>query len=142
MVVNGRRIFVGSDRVTGRRAIAAGLAQPAEVGVSLTVRDPAAPGQLTVAYEVSQAPAQSQLHLALVERGIVRHIGGGENSGRRLHHDNVVRAFTTIDLGTVPTRTVDLAVPEDVVRQRASVIGYVQRPDTMHILGAARVELQ
>jgi hypothetical protein len=142
MIVNGTRKFVGSDRGTGKQSITMALTQPAEVGCTLSLHDATAPGTIAVAYELSQIPTSSRFHLALVERGIVRDIGAGENTGRRLHHDNVVRAFTTIDLGTETTRTIDLQIPADVVRQRASVIGYVQHADSMRILGAAKVDLR
>lgn len=142
MIVNGTRKFVGSDRGTGKRSIAMALTQPAEVGCALSIREATAPGTITVTSTLSKIPAQSQLHLALVERGIVRDIGAGENAGRRLPHDNVVRVFTTVDLGAETTQTIDLQIPPDVVRQRASVIGYVQHADSMRILGAARVDLR
>lgn len=141
MVVNGTHKFVGSDRRTAQAAIARALQQPADIAVQLTIRTPSAPDRIVVAWQVSAAPERTQLHLALVQRGIVRQIGAGENAGTRLRHDSVVRAFTTVDLSRAEARTVEFRVPQDVVRQQASVIGYVQHTETMRMLGAASVDL-
>lgn len=141
MVVNGTHKFVGSDRRIGQAAIARALQQSVDVAVQLTVHTPGVPDRIVVGWQTSPTPAGAQLHLALVQRGIVRQIGAGENAGARLQHDNVVRAFTTVDLSQAAARTVALPVPQDVVRQQASVIGYVQHAETMRMLGAARVDL-
>jgi hypothetical protein len=141
MVVNGTHKFVGSDRHIAQAAIARALQQSADMAVQLTIQTPVAPDRIVVGWQVSAAPAGAQLHLALVQRGIVRQIEAGENAGTRLQHDNVVRAFTTIDLSQAEALTVALPVPQDVVRQQASVIGYVQHIKTMRMLGAARVDL-
>lgn len=142
MVINGTHKFVGSDRRIGRAAIATALQQPADVALQLTIQTPARPDRIMVGWQTSAAPAGTRLHLALVQRGIVRQIGAGENAGTRLQHDNVVRAFATVDLSQATARTVGLPVPQDVVRQQASVIGYVQHAETMRMLGAARVDLR
>lgn len=141
MIVNGTRKFVGSDAVTGKAAIAAALEQPAEVTIDLKVQATSASDTIIVAFDVSPAPAHSQLHLALVERGIIRHILAGENDGAHLRHENVVRAFRTIDLTTKNPNSIVLSVPASVVRQRASIIGYVQHAKTMRILGAMEIDL-
>jgi hypothetical protein len=141
MIVNGTRIFVGSDRGTGNAAIAAALKQPAEVTIDLKVQATSTSDTLMVTFDVSKAPEPSQLHLALVERGITRHILGGENAGTQLRLGNVVRAFRSVDLPTKTPSNIALPVPASVVRQRASIIGYVQHPKTMRILGATEIDL-
>lgn len=142
MVVNGSHIFVGSNRRLGRQAIARALTRTAEVGLALRLRAASTPGQVVVEYELSPLPARNQLHLALVERGIEREIRAGENAGRHVRHDNVVRSFLTVNLGAETSSTIVLPVPEGVVRQQATVIGYVQEVDTWRILGAARADLR
>jgi hypothetical protein len=141
MIVNGTKIFAGSDRGTGNAAIAAALKQPAEVTIDLKVQATSTSDTLIVAFDVSNAPENCQLHLALVERDLTRHILGGENAGVHLRLSNVVRVFQSADLPTKSPGNMALPVPASVVRQRASIIGYVQHPKTMRILGATEIDL-
>jgi len=141
MVVNGTHKFVGSDRRIAQVSIARALQQSADIAVQLTIQTPGALDRILVGWQVSAVPEGAQLHLALVQRGIVRQIGAGENAGTRLQHDNVVRAFTTVDLSHAAAHTVELPVPQDVIRQQAAVIGYVQHTATMRMLGATSVDL-
>lgn len=123
MIVNGSEEFVGSDRERAKRAIDAVLRRPATVEVKLRWHDG------TVEYEVTGAPSGSVLNLAIVERDLVTNVKSGENSGRTLRHDNVVRVFVSKPTGkgaaTLP------ATPN------ASVIGYVQDAGKLTVLGAA-----
>jgi hypothetical protein len=96
---------------------------------------------IIVAFDVSKVPEPCRLHRALVERGITRRILGGENTGAHLRLGNVVRAFRSIDLTTKNPKNIALPVPASVVRHRAAIIGYVQHPKTMRILGATAIDL-
>ena len=66
----------------------------------------------------------------------------GENGGRTLRHENVVRALETGLLGEAATGTVQLKLPADLVRKNSLAIAYVQDTDTGVMLGATAVELQ
>ncbi len=148
MVVNGQYGFVGSNRRQGVAAVQHALETPASVGLILELQSIQG-NQLVVQYQLSSTPDNPQvLNLALAERDIVRKIGAGENSGRTLIHSNVVRAFHSIpvdeksaasDTSLLPT--VNLEFPDDVVRENSSLIGYVQHPQTMRVLGAYRLDL-
>jgi len=65
------------------------------------------------------------LRLALVEHALVSRVLRGENAGRTLEHENVVRSFVSVPLGAADG-TATLTVPVGVDRARAEVIGYVQ----------------
>jgi len=80
------------------------------------------------------------LNLALVERGLVQNIGRGENSGMKLHHENVVRSFSSTKLKK-KTGRIALEMPSSVGLDNCSIIGYVQNFSTMEILAASGVEL-
>ena len=66
---------------------------------------------------------------ALVERGIKTGVKRGENSGRILRHENVVRIFNTLDLNS-GVGTATLQIPDNVKRSKASIIAYIQDPDS------------
>lgn len=140
MVVNGRESFVGSDGARARRAIDEVLAQPAAIGVRLQVESVAA-DSVHIEWEVTTAPRGTDLHGALVERGLTSAVQRGENRGRILQHDNVVRAFRTVALAQATAGELALALPAAVRPENASIIVYLQSSRDHAILGAASVDL-
>jgi hypothetical protein len=142
MVVNGSTEFVGSDRTRARKHIDAALKQPIRAAVKISQEHEKDPSAIVFAYEVSPVPRGSVLNVALVERGLVSTVKRGENGGRTLRHENVVRAFQTTRLGEAEKGTVQLKLPADLVSKNSSAIAYVQDSDTWAVLGATAIELQ
>ncbi len=142
LVVGGTDAFVGSEGDHADASIARALGVPSPVRVVVHPRK--TPGDAVVDYETSGAPAGAVLDVALVERSVSTEVRAGENSGKTLHHANVVRAFVTTPL-TPPSGTVTLRLPATLRREDADVIGYVQRPagdgTGMPVLGAASARL-
>ncbi len=81
------------------------------------------------------------LHAAIVEKGLTTAIKRGENIGRTLHHDNVVRIFNTWDLSKSIDGKLSLEFPNDVKIENASLVVYAQKPSTMEVLGADQLGL-
>jgi hypothetical protein len=140
LIVNGADAFVGSDRARSRKSIEAALKQPAKARVKLSQTQEGA-GPLVVAYETSPVPQGAVMNVAVVERGLVSKVARGENGGRTLRHDNVVRVFQTIRLDESGKGSVKLKLPAELVRKNASVIAYVQEGVAGAILGAGAVDL-
>ncbi|MFG2049744.1 DUF1223 domain-containing protein [Micromonospora sp. NPDC048935] len=139
MVVNGTVEFVGSDRRRAAGAITSALTSTATSPVTLTAPDLS--GQrVAVDYQTARPPRGAVLHVAIVERGLDSAIARGENAGRTLRQDNVVRAFTSVDPHAERGR-VELAAPPDLDPRGATVVGYVQENGNRAILGAAAVDL-
>lgn len=141
MVVNGVVGFVGSDRTRARSSIEQVLSIPAPVGLVLKYKVAMDSDPLVVEYELSDYPRGAVLNLALVERGLVREVTRGENAGRTLHHENVVRLFKTVQPRGDGKGRIELKPDNSVVRENSAIIGYVQDPTTMTILGSALLEL-
>jgi hypothetical protein len=139
MIVNGTVGFVGSDEARARRSIEAALRRPP--GARIELRAEPRKGSVRVSYEVRGAPSGATLNLALVERGLATEVPRGENAGRKLSHENVVRAFAEVGLGGESGDPVDLAVPAGAKIANCSLLGYVQQKGTMAILGAAEGRL-
>jgi len=135
-IVNGRDEFVGSDRAQSRASIEAALKRPARALVKLEDKQSAAPDSLALTYEVGRAKRGDVLRIALVQRGIVSAVKRGENAGRSLRHENVVRAFTSVRLDGDGKGRVALKLPQNLIRRDASVIAYLQDPETAVVLGA------
>ncbi|WP_406044577.1 DUF1223 domain-containing protein [Micromonospora sp. NBC_00898] len=144
MVVNGTVEFVGSDRRRAATAIASALTAVATTPLALSVED-AAGGtggghRVVVDYQTERPPERAVLNVAIVERGLVSEVARGENAGRTLRQDNVVRAFTSVGLDTERGR-VELEVPPDLDPRQASVVGYVQNDGDRAIVGAAAIDV-
>jgi hypothetical protein len=137
MIVNGTDAFVGSDRVHARRSIADALKQSA--AVDLKLRAIATPNHsVSVAYEITGAPKNAVLNIALVESGLTEKAPRGENAGRTLHHNNVVRLFQSFSPDVTICGKIELALPDGVDGARTKVIGYAQDSKTLSVLGAAQ----
>jgi hypothetical protein len=142
LVVGGTDAFVASEGDHAETSVARALATPSSVRLALHPRRTS--GDAVVDYEASGAPAGAVLDVALVERSVSTEVRGGENSGKTLHHANVVRSFVGTALGAL-SGTVTLRVPPTLRREDADVIGYVQRSSAdgtgMPVLGAASARL-
>lgn len=138
MIVNGTDQFIGHQQDTADKSIEKALNSRVPVRVELQVKgwDDVA---LTVLYKTINARSDMALHIALVERGLKNKIARGENRGRTLHHENVVRIFKTVKTGE---GQVAIQLPKDVDRAQTSVIAYVQEADTMRIVGASAVDFE
>ena len=141
MIVNGAEAFVGSDRRKAHEQIGLALRETAHAAVRLKSVGWKGTGRLLVEYEVQGAPLGAKLQVALVERGLASYVPRGENAGLTLAHENVVRAFETVSLSQAGSGQVELHPPSSVKVEDASLIGYVQNPVSMAVLGAVAVDL-
>ncbi|MGW5560743.1 DUF1223 domain-containing protein [Micromonospora sp. NPDC003944] len=139
MVVNGTVEFVGSDRRRAAGAIMSAMASTATTPLALSIAD-LADDRVMVDYRTEQPPPGSVVHVAVVERDLTSEIARGENAGRTLRQDNVVRAFRSVALAAERGQ-VELATPPGLDPGRASVVGYVQENGDRAIVGATAVEL-
>ena len=143
VVVDGREEFVGSHAAQIRDGIARALSRPRSLRLRLEAARNAR--ALTVHYQLVPAPPEdSVLRLALVEpeaSGLVR---AGENAGHTLRHVNIVRAYASAALHAARGE-VALPWPSEFTpaqRQNASLVGYVQRAETLEVSAAARAVLR
>ena len=132
MIVNGTDQFVGHRAVEADASIKRALSQRVPVRISLTVQK-RSDSEWDVAYETTNASEDLVLNVALVQRETYQNVAAGENMGRRLPHCNVVRIFKTVPIGK---GAMTLAIPRDLVSEKLAVVGYVQNPVSMHIVGA------
>jgi hypothetical protein len=137
LVVNGGRDVVGSDASGVAGAIAEARAGNAH---TIGLRAELIPGTRTVRVWYTNndaADANLRLNVAVVESSAQTDVTAGENSGRKLAHTNVVRAFTTV--AAAPgngSDAIELALPNDVSPATARVIAFTQEPDSYRVRGA------
>ena len=135
-VVDGADELVGSRASALRSAIAKAASRPsAHVALArnadaLDVRVDGLP---------AGADANSEVWLAITERGLATDVTRGENAGRHLAHAPVVRALT--QLGALQNGTfhasAPLTLPANAKAENARFVVFLQERKSRHIVGAA-----
>lgn len=136
MVVNGSQEFVGNDASRARSAISEAGAQAPSEQVSLK---PEA-GKLIVNV-TGQAQESGEAWLAITEDNLSSHVGAGENTGRTLHHDAVVREFKNIGRlqSGAFTKTLEIHLQREWKPADLHIVVFVQDPKMGKIAGAAEI---
>jgi hypothetical protein len=134
-IVDGRDELVGSDETALRRAITRAAAQP-HARVTLSARL-ASPDLIVATATVDAVPAgvteKLRTIFVLTEDGVTSVVKRGENGGRTLRHDAVVRRVSS----TGEIRGI-AAWPRERLHQAA----FVQGERSRHVLGAATVSIR
>ena len=133
-VVGGAREFVGSNRAALNAALeTASNVRPAGA-IALTVRRE---GNTLVATIHATVPAGDDLLLAVTEDAVTTKVQHGENAGRTLTSDAIVRKLIRVARGQM---TVE--VPVDASWHNLSVVAFLQDPNTFAIGSAASMEVR
>src|SRR5262249_28345940 len=93
-----------------------------------------------VHYAVSSSDKNYFLKLVVTESKLVSKIGRGENSGKTLSHDGVVRVYSSTDLRE-KNGQVKMALKKFTANPNCELIGFVQHKQSMKILAAASAHL-
>jgi len=100
-------------------------APPTATGPGLTLEGRRSGGaieaRLTIDGEVA---GSARVHFALAEGGLMSAVRAGENRGETLRHDHVVRALA--DAAVAPVVEAQLAVPGDLVPERAALVAWLE----------------
>jgi hypothetical protein len=132
MIVNGKEVFVGSYRRKTLEAKSNKQQNEYEIILNDVSIDK---NFVTFKYTLDREPGNEALCVALVERDIKNYVSRGENSGRTLHHDNIVRVFETLSLRKSSTLKLPL---NDVVIEKSKLVLYVQDKNLSIVAAASR----
>jgi len=139
MVVNGTEGFVGSASGKAHAALTQALSVPAAVQVQLKAVHDGDVVRLDWALTGdTKLKSVARINLVLAEDRITSAIERGENGGRTLTHDAVVRNFEAVPVAS-GSGTLELALPPDVDPAHLAAVAYVQSSPGGPILGATRV---
>jgi hypothetical protein len=138
-IVNGRSSFTGSKKSEMKDNIEKALLTNPEfsliVHVDSTVHD-----TLYFSYDFSKHSKDFTLRFALTEDGLSSHVTGGENAGKTLAHDSVVRYLYSVD--SPPVRG-NFKLPLNVFTGTGPrhLVAFVQKKITMNVLAATQLKL-
>ena len=141
LVVDGREARGGRDIV---ESIQQANVQRADVGIQLTLRN-GEPQKVSIDARIDNRSAndRAEAFIAVFENQITREIGAGENRGRTLRYDFVVRhwsrAFAVLNGKQSIMHTVD--IPADWGRENLHIALVVLNPDTGATLQAIRTPI-
>jgi hypothetical protein len=142
MIINGQHAFVGSRKATAEKHIKSQLTNSPSIEMELgfSQQSDEAAELVTVGWQIHPLPPNAQLHLVLAEDQLKTQVRRGENSGKQLHHDGVVRNMQTIKLiNTQGKATVTL--PKEVNHGNCRIIGLLQDQESMRIMAAKQLKL-
>jgi hypothetical protein len=139
-VINGSVEMVGSKKTQVAQAVKSALATAATVKIDLQKVEKGE-GDINIKYTLSgDVPKGAVLQFALVESAFATKVKRGENEGRTLRHDNVVRDFEARKASD--TEGVIAFFPLSAWQlKNCSVVAFVQERGLGRILGAAKSEL-
>jgi hypothetical protein len=131
LVVGGERHVVGSNRRDVTAAIRKSARRLAPVKARISERSVE---RLQVR---ASGPKGANLYLVVHESDINTRVARGENAGRKLHNDFVVRAMTRISNGIGMVRLSRRWKPN-----KLEAVVIAQDPDSLRIIGARRIKLR
>lgn len=141
MIVDGKIEFVGSDPEKARKAITeAAKTQKAKIEI---VRNNE---QITV--KITGLPEQepSSVFLAIAEDNLFSNVARGENSGKRLEHQSVVRELKSIGLIKPGEKSFEietiLSIDPSWKKENLKIIVFVQENESRKILGVGKITLK
>jgi len=144
LLVNGRAQFVGSDEQRIRAEIASQSRLPARASVLIEgVKRDADSVRVDVTASVGReaGSADAEVYVVIFESGITTAVPRGENSGRRLSNDYIVRAMTpafSVRSGQPAlTRTVTVPIAAAWKPENLGVAAFVQDRASLSIYGGS-----
>ena len=138
MVVNGKYEFVGSDQRKLDQALFSEKSSNFETSLELTNLE--LNGSVVEMVVSSSNIERSILNVAIVERKLSQQVTRGENRGRTLSHDNVVRAYEFRQFDGRSNKF-SINLPKDLIIENASLIVYSQKESEWHVNAARKIDL-
>jgi hypothetical protein len=141
MVVDGNREFVGNNAGNASKVIAeAAKTQKGKIEI--------AKNEDKLSVKITDLPEHenSTVFLAIAEDNLVSNVGRGENSGKKLEHQSVVRELRSIGNLTAQQKSGEIETAFQMnsnwKRENLKIIVFAQENDSRKILGINRIYLQ
>jgi hypothetical protein len=140
MVVDGRTQFVGNDARRLQASLRNAASEP-KTTLSIDVQE-INPSEVLVKLEAGALPDGSKhadLYLALADNSDETRVGGGENSGKSLHHVAVLRSLQKVANVNAEggQKQVKLKLPKSESPANLRLVAFVQESENGPVLGAS-----
>jgi hypothetical protein len=141
IVINGDVEMVGSRQNQVDKAIREALKTPPSVKIRLEKNFKE--GDIEISYQLEGVLENAVLNLAIVENQLETTVLRGENGGKKLKHDHVVRDFQTIALKKGEQAGKLHFFPLSSWKLgNCSVVAFVQNENNGPVRGASRLKIQ
>ena len=141
MVVDGRTEFTGSDLGKAAKAITEATKLPKAKIEIVRIDD-----KLTVKLTDLPDHDVSNIFLAIAEDNLVSRVAGGENSGKTLEHQSVVRELKSIRLLQRQEKSAEietiLQINQNWKKENLKLIVFVQQNESRKIIGVGRIAFE
>lgn len=130
MIVDGKYSFIGGDPRSAR----ADLLKAAETPKPDAIAIAPSPGQVQIT--VNGIRHGAKVYVAVAENGLETNVGRGENGGKTLHHDAVVRGLYEVGTIKAPSWTTTWKTPKDDCQdaRNSMLVVFVQKHDVGDVL--------
>ncbi|MEP7110830.1 MAG: DUF1223 domain-containing protein [Ferruginibacter sp.] len=136
VIVNGATQFVGSDEGKLNDAISNNLKR--DMSSDLSIRISQNNNAVSVSFDINEQDVVL-LNIAIVQLQAATNVKRGENSGRMLHHVNIVREFKTINAKGRGDITIE--IPKELSGIPLELIAFTQGKNSFKILGADKKKI-
>ena len=139
MVVNGSSEFVGSDKNALAQSLTKALAVKTETGFKNLASTYGDGKSIKVQYSLEGNFANSTMNFALVSLSETTSVKRGENGGRTLTNENVVRQWiskTANSSGEIEFTNTPIPAKENI-----AIVAFVQQEKDFKIIGAAMAKM-
>ena len=148
MVVDGQTEFVGSRSLAAREAIQKAANQP-KGEIVLIAGENSPPGKPSFEVQVKSLAGisvrgETELWIAVTEKGLQTDVKAGENSGETLKHAAVVRSLQKVDTLRDPagyTLQIHPAIDPGWKKENLAVVAFLAEKSSHKIIGAATTAL-
>lgn len=140
MVVNGSVEFTGSDKKKADAAIQSAKSKKPAIQFDLKL-DSLVADTAYISWTLSKTDANYVLQLAYSESGLSSKVSKGENAGKVLVHDHVVKVFSAVNKPGSKGQT-KLILKDRVSKNESELTGFIQHKQNYKISAADRVKVQ
>jgi len=140
MIVNGTTQFVGSDKSSLSNALDKSFTTNAKANFKTLTAKSVEGKSIHLQYSLDGEFSNSKINFALVSLAETTIVKRGENGGRTLTNENIVRQF--ISTQATSSGEIDFALSPLPTKNNQTIIAYIQRNSDLKIVGAATAELK
>ncbi len=139
VIVNGKVECVGSNAELIEKHVFHNLSSPPDNHIVLALPTTTNENVNKIGYHIDGELLNLKMNIAVVEQGLVTVVRKGENSGRTLNNDNVVRQFSQITPEI--NGEISIKLDPDQNKGNTSIIMYLQDINTLEIKAANSCKL-